>query len=75
MQFSLKNEKEQRIGQLLVDWFLANRRVLPWAEPASSCPRIVSEFMLQQFATVIPYWNHWIGQFPSISARTKASEE
>ncbi|MDR1906721.1 MAG: A/G-specific adenine glycosylase [Puniceicoccales bacterium] len=77
MQFSTKNKKEQRIGQLLVDWFVKNRRILPWRITPSIYHRLVSEFMLQQtqVATVIPYFKRWIGQFPSISALAKASEE
>ncbi|MDR2813000.1 MAG: A/G-specific adenine glycosylase [Puniceicoccales bacterium] len=77
MLFSSKNSTNQQIGCLLVDWFVKNRRILPWRTDPSIYNRLVSEFMLQQtqVATVIPYFNRWIEQFPSIEVLARASEE
>jgi A/G-specific adenine glycosylase len=78
MQIFTKNDGEQqRIGQLLADWFVKNQRILPWRTNPSIYNRLVSEFMLQQtqVATVIPYFRRWIGQFPSIKVLAEATEE
>jgi A/G-specific adenine glycosylase len=77
MSFFSENTIERQIGYLLVDWFTKNRRILPWRTDSSIYNRLVSEFMLQQtqVATVIPYFNRWIEQFPSIEALAGASEE
>ncbi|MDR1366778.1 MAG: A/G-specific adenine glycosylase [Puniceicoccales bacterium] len=77
MECPSKSTRKRQIGYLLTDWFTKNRRILPWRTNPSIYNRLVSEFMLQQtqVATVIPYFNRWIGQFPSIEALAQASEE
>jgi A/G-specific adenine glycosylase len=78
MQIFTKNDGERRrIGQLLVDWFVKNQRILPWRTNSSIYNRLVSEFMLQQtrVATVIPYFRRWIEQFPSTKILAEAHGE
>ncbi|MDR0418488.1 MAG: hypothetical protein LBH08_03610 [Puniceicoccales bacterium] len=77
MEPPLKSIEKRQIGYLLTDWFVKNKRILPWRTNPSIYNRLVSEFMLQQtqVATVIPYFNRWIGQFPSIEVLAQASEE
>jgi A/G-specific adenine glycosylase len=60
----------------MVQWFEKNRRILPWRTHASTYGRLVSEFMLQQtqVATVIPYFENWMRQFPSLEALAEAPE-
>ncbi len=64
---------------LLLHWFDANRRDLPWREvkPRNPYHVWVSEIMLQQTRTetVKGYFCRWIEQFPSLEALAQASEE
>lgn len=63
--------------QLLKEWFLENRRSLPWREEPTPYRVWISEVMLQQtqVAVVIPYYNKWMESFPSIEALAKAPIE
>ena len=55
-------------------WYDYNKRSLPWRKKSSQIKReyhtLVSEFMLQQtqVATVIPYFNNFIKDIPSINS-------
>ncbi|MDB6052655.1 MAG: A/G-specific adenine glycosylase [Verrucomicrobiales bacterium] len=53
----------------LVAWFEINKRDLPWRKTRDPYAIWVSEIMLQQtqVATVIPYFERWMGSLPSIS--------
>lgn len=68
--------KYQQVLQLK-EWFLFQRRDLPWRENASPYAVWVSEVMLQQtqVAVVIPYFMRWMEQFPSIHALACAPVE
>lgn len=61
----------------LIDWFKMEQRSLPWRENQDPYRVWVSEIMLQQTRvdTVIPYFNRFIEQFPSIEALAQADEE
>lgn len=58
----------------LKEWFLREKRDLPWREDSSPYAVWVSEIMLQQtqVAVVIPYFERWMRQFPSIHALASA---
>ena len=62
----------------LTDWFLDNGRALPWRTDAPRDPYsvLVSEMMLQQtqVATVIDYFQRWMGRFPDVRALAAAPE-
>ena len=62
---------------LLLDWFAANARDLPWRRTLDPYAVWISEVMLQQtqVKTVIPYWERWLGEFPDIRSLAKAPEE
>jgi len=49
-------------------WYSARQRDLPWRKTADPYSIWVSEVMLQQtqVATVIPYYHHFLGRFPTI---------
>ena len=53
----------------LLDWYKRNHRKLPWREVNDPYKIWLSEIMLQQtqVVTVIPYFEKFIKQFPSIS--------
>lgn len=64
---------------LLLRWFEANRRELPWREASPRNPYHVwvSEIMLQQTRTetVKEYFRRWMEQFPTLEALAQAPEE
>lgn len=61
----------------LLSWFENNMRDLPWRRDKDPYKIWVSEIMLQQTKvdTVIPYFNRFIANFPSIEALANASED
>jgi A/G-specific adenine glycosylase len=69
-------EKTQIQGQLLA-WYRSIRRDLPWRQTKNPYYIWVSEVMLQQTQvdTVIPYYNRFITQFPTMEDLAFAEEE
>lgn len=61
----------------LREWFLSQKRELPWRAQADPYAVLVSEVMLQQtqVSVVIPYFLRWMEQFPSFEVLAEASEE
>jgi A/G-specific adenine glycosylase len=61
----------------LISWFEQEQRILPWRENQDPYKVWVSEVMLQQTRvdTVIPYFNNFIKQFPSLESLAAADEE
>ncbi|SDN32141.1 A/G-specific DNA-adenine glycosylase [Fictibacillus solisalsi] len=61
----------------LVDWYKMNQRDLPWRADQDPYKVWVSEIMLQQTRvdTVIPYFNRFLGLFPTLEALAEADEE
>lgn len=61
----------------LRDWFLSQKRDLPWREKATPYAVWVSEVMLQQTqaSVVIPYFMRWMERFPTVEALAKAPIE
>lgn len=59
----------------LLTWFATNARDLPWRRTRDPYAIWVSEIMLQQtqVKTVIPYWERWMRELPTIQATAKAS--
>ena len=51
----------------LINWYLANRRPLPWRKDKNPYTIWISEVMLQQttVAAVIPYFERFIERFPN----------
>ena len=68
----IRNSK--RLVPLLLDWFAKNARDLPWRRTRDPYAIWVSEIMLQQtqVKTVIPYWERWMRELPTIEAAAKA---
>ncbi len=59
----------------LKEWFLNEKRDLPWRSNCSPYHVWISEIMLQQtqVSVVIPYYERWMRQFPSIQHLANAS--
>ena len=63
------------LPDLVLDWYLANKRDLPWRRPGTTPWGVmVSEFMLQQtpVARVEPVWIAWMARWPTPSALAAA---
>ena len=63
-----------KLVPLLLDWFAASARDLPWRRTHDPYAIWVSEIMLQQtqVKTVIPYWERWMRTLPTIETLAKA---
>lgn len=66
-----------RLASQIVNWFQANQRDLPWRRTRDPYAIWVSEIMLQQtqVKTVIPFWERWMRELPTIAALANAPEE
>ena len=69
-----QNIKPSKLISLLLDWFAANARDLPWRRARDPYAIWVSEIMLQQtqVKTVVPFWNRWMRELPTIESVAKA---
>ncbi|NWG07348.1 MAG: A/G-specific adenine glycosylase [Chloroflexi bacterium] len=67
----------RRISSRLLNWYRQNGRILPWRGHADPYAVWVSEIMLQQtrVETVLPYFEKWMRQFPTVQALANASEQ
>ncbi len=61
----------------LLRWYRKHGRDLPWRRTRDPYAVLVSELMLQQtqVATVIPYYEKWLRQFPDFAALARASQQ
>lgn len=61
----------------LIEWYIAEKRDLPWRRTNDPYKIWVSEIMLQQTRvdTVIPYYERFIKEFPTIELLATADEE
>lgn len=73
----IKKVNAKKFGEDLVGWFEQEMRDLPWRENQDPYRVWVSEIMLQQTRvdTVIPYYNRFMEQFPTIEALANAPED
>jgi A/G-specific adenine glycosylase len=67
--------KTQPLVSALLEWFAVNARDLPWRRTDDPYAIWVSEIMLQQtqVKTVIPYWERWMRELPTIESLASAS--
>jgi A/G-specific adenine glycosylase len=63
--------------QALDTWFQRQKRILPWRNDPTFYRVWISEIMLQQtqVATVIPYFEKFMGRFPKVEDLAAASEQ
>lgn len=73
----INQEQAAQIQQNLLDWYTYQKRELPWRKDKDPYKIWVSEIMLQQtrVETVIPYFERFMGQFPTIQALAEAEEQ
>lgn len=69
--------KNHKLAALLLDWFATNARDLPWRRTRDPYAIWVSEIMLQQtqVKTVIPYWDCWLRELPTIESLAHANAD
>ena len=74
MKRSVDNKKISRLVRGLLRWFSQSARDLPWRRTRDPYAIHVSEIMLQQtqVKTVIPYWERWMRELPTIQSLAKA---
>jgi A/G-specific adenine glycosylase len=63
------------VQELLLAWFRASGRDLPWRHTRDPYAILVSEVMLQQTQVdrVIPRWHAWLERWPTVAALAAAS--
>ncbi|WP_438347651.1 A/G-specific adenine glycosylase [Paenibacillus sp. FA6] len=74
----MSNVEQQRyFSENLLEWYLENRRDLPWRRHRNPYYIWISEIMLQQTRvdTVIPYFNRFIERFPTVEDLANAPEQ
>jgi A/G-specific adenine glycosylase len=66
--------KQRTLIAALLEWFYRNARDLPWRHTSDPYAIWMSEVMLQQtqVKTVVPYWNRWMRELPTVNALAKA---
>jgi A/G-specific adenine glycosylase len=66
----------QRFRRLLLRWYHANGRELPWRRTDDPYHILVSEVMLQQTQVdrVLPKYHEWLHKYPSLAALASAPE-
>ena len=72
-----QNAKLRKLVPALLSWFAINARDLPWRRRNDPYAIWVSEIMLQQtqVKTVLPYWDRWMRELPTIEALANADSE
>lgn len=76
-EHSFGAEERHQFRRALLDWYVCNRRELPWRGSDDPYAVWVSEIMLQQtqVATVIDYYHRWLERFPTIESLADADRE
>lgn len=67
----------RRPARLLLDWYAAAKRDLPWRRTRDPWRVLVSEVMLQQtrVTAVLPYYERFLARFPTPESLAAAPEE
>ncbi|MDX2217044.1 MAG: A/G-specific adenine glycosylase [Oculatellaceae cyanobacterium bins.114] len=65
------------LQQALLSWYGEQGRDLPWRRTRNPYEIWISEIMLQQtqVKTVIPYYERWLAQFPTVEALAIATQQ
>lgn len=65
-----------KLATRLIDWYLKNKRDLPWRRTRDPYRIWLSEIMLQQtrVAAVIPYYERFLARFPDFQSLANAPE-
>jgi len=74
---NLHQRKISAIAKNMLTWFSQNARDLPWRRTRDPYAIWVSEIMLQQtqVKTVLPFWERWIRELPTIESVARARSQ
>ena len=74
---NFKEINTEKFQQDLLEWYEREKRELPWRKDRDPYKIWVSEVMLQQtrVETVIPYFERFMEEFPTLEALSEAEEE
>lgn len=74
---SRPNPRHNRFAKQLLRWYAKHARSFPWRDSRDPYTIWISEVMLQQTRaeTVIPYFERWMLQFPTIEVLANASQQ
>lgn len=77
MALNWSEEKIAAFRKALLSWYDQEKRDLPWRRDHDPYHIMLSETMLQQtqVATVIPYYERFLQQFPTVQALAQAPED
>lgn len=66
----------REMAQKLIEWYGQYGRSFPWRQGTSAYGTLVCEVMSQQtqMARVVPFWQRWMAQWPTVKALASASE-
>ena len=69
--------KTRTFAEALIDWYVHQRRNLPWRRTSDPYRIWVSEIMLQQtrVETVRPYYERFLTKYPNVAALAQAREQ
>jgi len=72
-----RRRKTSALVKNLLEWYSKNARDLPWRRTHDPYAVWVSEIMLQQtqVKTVIPFWERWQRELPTIAAAASAGSD
>jgi A/G-specific adenine glycosylase len=75
--FHLSDAVIALLRRSLLDWYAVAGRSLPWRQTRDPYAIWVSEIMLQQtqVKTVLPYYDRWLKQFPTVQALAEAEQQ
>ena len=73
----IDQKRKAKLKRKLLSWYSQNARDLPWRETQDPYAIWVSEIMLQQtrVETVIPYYQRWMSEFPTLESLAEAEED
>lgn len=73
----MREEKIKKMINVLIPWYKAQGRILPWRKDKEPYHVWISEIMLQQtrIETVIPYYQRFLEEIPDINTLAKANPE
>ena len=62
---------------LIVEWYAASRRLLPWRQDPTPYHTWIAEIMLQQtrIEAVIPYYERFLRELPDVPALAAVPED
>jgi A/G-specific adenine glycosylase len=68
---------KKNFHKYLINWYLQNKRDLPWREIRNPYPIWISEIILQQtrVAQGLPYFHRFMEKFPTVQALAQATEQ